>query len=160
MLGILNTNPMFEQSAPLSVLSKHRVKLHGSTYIKTQSAHLSIVPTVHNRHTQTSCSLTNISDCSCTPSINPESLQGLGMSGHQPHPSASFSQIHTHAHAHTLTTIDAKAVKSWIKCFPGKEQCVLAGLSRCCQIAFLLSPPLPSTCSHKYANNTVTVIHT
>lgn len=60
---------------------------------------------------------------------------------------------------YTHTNTDAKAVKSWIKCFPGKAQRVLALLSRCCQKTLLLSPPLPSTHCHNYANNRVTVIH-
>lgn len=57
------------------------------------------------------------------------------MSAHQPHPSAHFLSL---AYTHT----DAKAVKSWIKCFPGKAQRVLALLSRCCQKTRLLCPPL------------------
>lgn len=50
-------------------------------------------------------------------SISPESLQGLAMSVHYSPPVYALSLTYTHTHT------DAKAVKSWIKCFPGKAVC-------------------------------------
>lgn len=84
---------------------------------------------------------------SCTASVSPQSLQGLGMSADSPGlaspPHFSRSRKHTFTHART----DAKAVKSRIKRFPGKEEGRPGGAAEVLSDATIVSLQEKKTCT-------------